>query len=53
MSLFGGKRGLVENSRDLCRAGLRAEVRLRAQSGKSRVSKPVIGTGCGRGKKRK
>lgn len=50
MSLFGGKKGLVENSKDLCRTSRRAELRLRAQNGLSRVSDPVIGTGCG-GKK--
>lgn len=50
MSLAGGKRGLVENSVDLCKTGRRAEIQLKSQSGLSRVSNPVIGARCG-GKK--
>lgn len=51
MSLYGGKKGLVENSKDLCKTSRRVELRLKAQKGISRVSRPVIGTSCG-GKKR-
>jgi len=53
MQLFGGRRGLIENSQDLCRAKRRAELQLRAHNGKKRVSNLVIDTGCGKkGKKR-
>lgn len=47
MSLFGGKKGLVENSKDLCRTSRRVELQLRAQNGLSRTANPVIGTRCG------
>jgi hypothetical protein len=47
MSLFGGKKGLVENSKDLCKTNRRAELRLKAQSGLSRVTNSVIATRCG------
>jgi hypothetical protein len=46
MSLFGGKRGLVENSMDLCRTGRRAELRFSAHNGASHTSRPVIGAKC-------
>jgi hypothetical protein len=51
MSFFGGKKGLVENSKDLCRTNRRAEQVLKAQNGLSRASRSVVGTKCG-GKKR-
>jgi len=48
MSLFGGaKRGLLENSRDLCRTNRRAEIILVAQNGRSRTSVSPIATACG------
>jgi hypothetical protein len=47
MSLFGGKKGLVQNSEDLCRANRRADVKLKAHNGLSRTTKPVIGAKCG------
>jgi hypothetical protein len=47
MSLFGGKRGLVENSESLCRLPRRAEVKLKAQNGKSRNTDVAIELGCG------
>jgi hypothetical protein len=48
MKFFGGKKGLVENSRDLCRSSRRAEVRFTGQNGRVRASSPVIGASCGK-----
>jgi hypothetical protein len=50
MNLFGGVRGLTENSEDLCRTGRRAEVHLRAQNGRSQVSNARIEAHCGKAK---
>ncbi|HET8815693.1 MAG TPA: hypothetical protein VFM51_12165 [Solirubrobacterales bacterium] len=47
MNLFGGKRGLIENSANLCKAKRRAEIKLRAQNGRELITKPVIRMGCG------
>jgi hypothetical protein len=48
MNLFGGaKRGLLENSRDLCRTDRRAKVTLIAQNGRRIQRNQLIGTGCG------
>jgi hypothetical protein len=47
MNLFGGKKGLVQNSKDLCKTSRRAEIKLRSQNGLSRTSSPVIGAKCG------
>jgi hypothetical protein len=47
MSLFGGaKRGLLVNSRDLCKTGRRAKVQLVAQNGREQSSDTRIGTSC-------
>jgi len=46
MNLFGDKRGLLVNSRNLCATNRRAEVQLAAQSGKVQTKNPVIATGC-------
>jgi hypothetical protein len=46
MNLFGGKRGLIENSDDLCRKKRVAKVRLAAQNGLVRNQGVAIGTGC-------
>jgi hypothetical protein len=47
MSLFGGpKRGLLVNSRDLCKTGRRAKVTLVAQNGRSRSSYQRLVTDC-------
>ena len=52
--LFGGKRGLVVNSRDVCARPYRAVVTLRAHNGKALRSLPLLRNGkCGgHGKKR-
>jgi hypothetical protein len=51
MKLFGGDRGLIENSRDLCASKPRVEIRLKAQNGLSSVTKPRIGLPCGKPKR--
>ncbi len=48
MKLFGGSRGLIENSRNLCTANPRFELRLQAQNGRSRHTNPRIGLPCGK-----
>jgi hypothetical protein len=51
MNLFGGARGLIENSENLCRTGRRAELHLKAQNGRSQDTNPRIAAPCD-GKKR-
>lgn len=46
MNLFGGSRGLIENSRNLCVLQPRAELRLKAHNGRSSVAKPHIALSC-------
>ncbi len=59
MSLFGGKRGLLQNSRNLCKAAQKADVKLGAQNGRKLDFKLKIQTSCkkqggkGRGAKRR
>lgn len=48
LELFGGKRGLVVNSRDLCAHRSRATVKLRAHNGLSATSRPLVRTDCKR-----
>jgi hypothetical protein len=53
MNLFGGaKRGLLENSRDLCRTNRRAKVTLLAQNGRRIQRNQLIETSCARKGKR-
>nr|MDQ3726103.1 hypothetical protein [Actinomycetota bacterium] len=52
MNLFGGKRGLIENSRPLCKAKRVAKVHLAAQNGKVKKQGVVIKTACGKKKRR-
>ncbi len=48
VSLFGGKKkGLLENSRNLCKTNRKAKLIFKAQNGLVQRSQPVIGTGCG------
>lgn len=46
MNLFGGKRGLIENSRNLCTSKPRVEIRLKAQNGREQLTRPRIGLPC-------
>jgi hypothetical protein len=49
--LFGGKkRGLLENSRNLCKTNRKAKVSFTGQNGAKRSYAPVIGTSCGKRK---
>jgi hypothetical protein len=48
LTLQGGKKGLIVNSRDLCEGKTsRADVRFRAQSGKVRALRPQMKPRCG------
>jgi hypothetical protein len=51
ISFFGGKKGLIVNSGNLCKANYRAKVDFTGQNGRRYDTEPVIGTSCG-GKKR-
>jgi hypothetical protein len=53
MRLAGGKKGLLENSKDLCKAGDRANFYLAGQNGKTHDTRPKIELKChkGRGKR--
>ncbi len=44
---FGGKRGLIENSKNLCAVKPRVEIRLKGQNGLDSVTKPKLGLPCG------
>lgn len=49
LTLLGGKKSLIVNSRDLCKnKKQRATVRLTAQNGKMRDFRPVVGNDCGK-----
>jgi hypothetical protein len=49
LKLFGGKRGLLENTRDLCQGKApRVTLALAGQNGRRQVTKPRLGTSCGR-----
>lgn len=48
LNLFGGKKGLIENSVNLCRAPRRAQMELKAQNGRFRSSRPAIEVRCGK-----
>jgi hypothetical protein len=51
MSLFGGKRGLIENSEPLCRDPRRAKIRLVGQNGRVKSTNRAIATSCGKKKR--
>jgi hypothetical protein len=53
LELFGGKRGLVINSRNLCAHPYKAEVKLDGQNGKVLDSEPAVGVDCAKGQKGK
>jgi hypothetical protein len=53
VKLFGGSRGLIENSRNLCISKPRAALRLDAQNGRSRDTNPLINVPCGKEGKKK
>jgi hypothetical protein len=51
MNLYGGDRGLIENSIDLCRSGRRAKIQLQGQNDRSRVGPFKIAAPCGKPKR--
>lgn len=46
MSLYGGKRGLLVNSQNLCKKPRRVSIDLAAQNGRVKRTNPVIDTSC-------
>jgi hypothetical protein len=53
ISFFGGKKGLIENSVNLCKVRNRAKFEFRGQNGKKQVTNPFLQTQCGgKGKKK-
>jgi hypothetical protein len=46
LNLFGGKRGLLVNNRDICKQKQRAKLSLTGHNGAKQVTNPVIGTSC-------
>ncbi len=52
-SFFGGKRGLIENSHNLCKGTPRAKLTFRAQNGRKKVTRPRIGVRCGKHRHRR
>jgi hypothetical protein len=51
MNLFGGRRGLIENSQPLCKTKRVAKVRFTAQNGRVKNRGLVIGAPCGKKKR--
>jgi hypothetical protein len=52
ISLFGGKRGLIENHVNLCGAKKRVTLEFKGQNGRVKRSSPAIGMPCGGKRKR-
>jgi len=48
IDLFGGRRGLLENNRDLCRRPSHAAVQFNAHNGKIADSSPLVTVRCGK-----
>jgi hypothetical protein len=53
LELFGGKRGLVVNSRDLCKHEYRATAKLEAHSGAGYEAQSLVGNDCAKGREGK
>jgi hypothetical protein len=53
LSMQGGSKGLLVNSRNLCAAANRAVVKMDGQNGKVHDFKPALRAGCGKQSKRK
>ena len=47
VNLFGGKKGLLVNNRNLCARKLRAEIKLTGQNGRAHNTRPVVQAACG------
>ena len=53
VSMQGGKKGLIVNSRDLCARPARAKLQLSGHNGRRSTSAPKLGvSGCGKGRRR-
>jgi hypothetical protein len=53
LEMQGGKKGLLVNSRDLCKSVSRANVQFDGQNGKAADSTPVMANGCKKARKAK
>ncbi len=53
LKLAGGQRGLLENSKNLCKAGDRAKFQLSGQNGAAHDTEPKVQVSCGKGKRAK
>ena len=53
VDLLGGRKGLLQNSKDLCKSAKRASVQLIGQNGKRIVRKTKLRSACGSNAKRK
>lgn len=52
LQMQGGRKGLIVNSEDICRARHRAKAAFTGQNGRLRVFRPVVRTSCGGGGKK-
>ena len=52
LTMQGGKKGLLENSRNLCKGAARATVRMDGQNGKAHDARPVLSNSCGKTRKK-
>jgi len=53
LEMAGGKKGLLENSRNLCNSVNKADVKLDGQNGKTADSAPVVTNSCKKSKSKK
>jgi hypothetical protein len=53
LTMKGGKKGLLVNSRDLCKSVNKATVRFSGQNGKTSESRPELQSACSKAKKNK
>lgn len=53
LTMQGGKKGLITNNTDLCKAKPRATALLDAQNGKSHNVRPLVKASCGKARKHK
>ena len=52
LTMQGGKKGLLENSKNLCASVNKADVKFTAQNGRTSNSQPVLSNSCKRAKKK-
>jgi hypothetical protein len=52
LEMKGGKKSLLVNSRNLCAGVNRASVKMEGQNGKAHDFNPVLGSNCGKGRKK-